>query len=129
MKKILIYLNCFIILPYFSSNLTFAEQLELMLRDHTFIYTDPKTQIEHTIYIGRFGNHYDEYFPCEFIDGTWRITKQDYLCLKDRSDEKRRDGRKCLKPIIGNGKITFFDTAGNLAYQSKLIRGNSMPLG
>ena len=129
MKKFLICLNCALILTYFSTGLAYANKLEKILRDHTFIFINPETGIEHTIYVGRFGNHYDEYFPCKFVDGTWRITKQGYLCLEDRVNKERRNRRKCLKPIVGRENITFFDKAGNIAFQSKLIRGNSMPLG
>ena len=129
MKKVLLLLLSASVLCCTTPNLVSANKLEQMLRDHTFIYIDTETGIEHTIYIGRFGNNYDEYFPCKFVDGTWRITKNNHLCLEDRVDKKRRDGLTCLKPEIENEQITFFDIAGNLAYQSKLIRGNSMPLG
>lgn len=103
--------------------------LDQQLRGHTFSYTDKKTKIEHTIYFSRFGNSYDEYFPCEFVDGTWRITKAGRLCLEDRANKSRRDGKTCWKPVIKDQQISFFDTAGKLAYQAKLIKGNSMPLG
>ncbi len=99
------------------------------LRDHTFVYIDAKTKLEHTIYFGRFGNNYDEYFPCQFVDGTWRITQQGQLCLEDSVDKSRRDGKTCLKPEIKGTQISFFDTAGKLAFQSKLTKGNGMPLG
>ena len=110
-------------------NPTYANKLKEKLRDHTFIYNDIKTGLEHTIYIGRFGNNYDEYFPCEFVDGTWQITPDGRLCLKDRVDGKRRDGKHCLIPKFKNDYIYFFDLYGNLEYQSKLIKGNAMPLG
>ena len=103
--------------------------LDQQLRDHTFIYIDAKTKLEHTIYIGRFGNNYDEYFPCKFVDGIWSITKAGRLCLEDSVDKSRRDGKSCLKPEIKGRKISFFDTAGKLAFQSKLTKGNGMPLG
>jgi len=107
----------------------YANKLKEQLRGHTFKYTDIKTGLDHTIYIGRFGNNYDEYFPCEFVDGTWQINPNGRLCLKDRVDKKRRDGSNCLKPKIKNDQIYFYDLYGNLEYQSKLIKGNAMPLG
>lgn len=103
--------------------------LDRQLRNHTFVYIDKKTGLEHTIYFGRFGKVYDEYFPCQFVDGTWRITAAGALCLEDSEDKSRRDGKTCLKPKISGSKISFFDSAGKLAYQSKLTKGNGMPLG
>ena len=69
MKKVLLLLLSASVLWCTTPNLVSANKLEQMLRDHTFIYTDIQTGIEHTIYIGRFGNNYDEYFPCKFIEG------------------------------------------------------------
>jgi hypothetical protein len=106
-----------------------TDDLVRQLRDLTFVYVDAKTGLEHIVYIGRFGNNYDEYFPCQFVHGTWRITDDGKLCLKDGVDEARRDGTNCLRPEIGDEKISFFDSAGLLAFQAKLIRGNGMPLG
>ncbi|MEE3000575.1 MAG: hypothetical protein VX693_11680 [Pseudomonadota bacterium] len=129
MAKIIGFLAFIVALNGSLHNPVNANKLKEQLRDHTFIYTDENTGLEHSIYIGRFGNNYDEYFPCEFVDGTWQINPNGQLCLKDRVDGKRRDGRNCLKPRIKNGHIYFFDVYGNLEYQSKLIKGNAMPLG
>ena len=40
-----------------------------------------------------------------------------------------RDGKTCLKPKILGNQVSFFDSAGKLAYQAKLTKGNGMPLG
>jgi hypothetical protein len=111
--------------------------LDQQLRNHTFVYVDKKTNLEHTVYFGRFGNVYDEYFrhmknqefPCAFVDGTWKVTANGAICLKDSEDKSRRDGKTCWKPKINGTQISFFDTAGKLAFQSKLNKGNGMPLG
>ena len=129
MKKAVLLLLSLTLLSYSKINLLRANALEQKLRGHSFIYTNNKTGLEHTIYFGRFGNNYDEYFPCQFVDGMWLITHDNQLCLEDRVDKTRRNRRECLKPMIKNNVIHFLDTAGKLAYQSKLIRGNSIPLG
>lgn len=121
MKKFLFFLNCLVFLSYLPAKYAYADRLEQILRDHTLVYTDPNTGIKHTIYIGRFGNHYDEYFPCKFLDGTWLITKHNYLCLEDRVNKERRKGQKCLKAIVEKGKITFLDTADKIAHQYAVI--------
>ena len=112
-------------------------KLDQQLRNHTFIYIDKKTNLEHTIYFGRFGRVYDEYYshiyqkdyPCQFVDGTWRITDKGALCLEDSVDKSRRDGKTCLKPKIEGQKTSFTDTAGKIAFETKLTKGNGMPLG
>ncbi len=128
MKKLFFTLLALMFLAPVSANADTAD-LDRQLRDHTFVYIDKKTGLEHTIYFGRFGKVYDEYFPCKFVDGTWRITDAGTLCLEDTADKSRRDGKTCLKPKISGIKISFFDSAGNLAYQAKLTKGNGMPLG
>jgi hypothetical protein len=114
-----------------------SASLDLQLRDHTFVYIDKNTNLEHTVYFGRFGNVYDEYYrhildkeyPCKFVDGTWRITDAATLCLEDSTYKNFRDGKTCLKPKILGNQVSFFDSAGKLAYQAKLTKGNGMPLG
>ncbi len=127
-KKLFFTLLALMFFAPVSANADTAD-LDRQLRDHTFVYIDKKTGLEHTIYFGRFGKVYDEYFPCKFVDGTWRINDAGTLCLEDTADKSRRDGKTCLKPKINGTKISFFDSAGNLAYQSKLTKGNGMPLG
>ena len=128
MKMLLSIIAAIFLLAPFSAKAD-TNTLEQQLRDHTFAYIDAKTGLEHTIYIGRFGNNYDEYYPCEFVDGTWRITNEGRLCLEDSVNKSRRNGENCLKPQIKGDQVSFFDTAGNLAYQTKLTKGNGMPLG
>ena len=128
MKKSLFLLLVVVLFAPISAIADTAE-LDGQLRNHTFVYIDKQTGLEHTIYFGRFGKVYDEYFPCKFVDGTWRITDAGALCLEDSEDKSRRDGKTCLKPKINGSKISFYDSAGKLAYQSKLTKGNGMPLG
>lgn len=117
----------FFLVPNWASADT--NELDSQLRGNTFSYKDIKTGIEHTIYIGRFGHDYDEYFPCKFVDGNWWITKEGFLCLKDRVDKARRSGEVCLKPKIEGQMASFLDAAGNVAYQAKIVKGNALPLG
>ncbi len=128
MKKLLFTLLAVMLFaPIFAKADTV--ELDRQLRDHTFVYIDKKTGLEHTIYFGRFGKVYDEYFPCKFVDGTWWITSAGALCLEDSEDKSRRDGKTCLKPKINGTKISFYNSAGKLAYQSKLTKGYGMPFG
>ena len=137
MIKFLISIIAGVILIGPFTALADPSSLDQQLRNHTFVYIDKKTNLEHTIYIGRFGKVYDEYyrhiykkdFPCQFVDGTWRITKEGRLCLEDSFDKSRRDGKTCLKPKIEGKQVSFFDTAGKLVYQTKLTKGNGMPFG
>ncbi|MBF0277428.1 MAG: hypothetical protein HQM13_06555 [SAR324 cluster bacterium] len=128
MKKL--FLLMLLMLHFASSNAKAdLKDLDQKLRDHTFVYIDKKTGFEHTIYFGRFGQVYDEYFPCEFVDGTWWITSSGTVCLEDSYDKSRRDGKICLKPIIKGGRISFYDSDGQLAFHAKYIQGNGMPFG
>jgi hypothetical protein len=125
----------FLLAPYSAEADT--GRLDKQLRNHTFVYIDKNTNLEHTIYFGRFGKVYDEYYshiyqkdyPCQFVDGTWRITKQGRLCLEDSEDKNRRDGKTCLLPKIEGEKISFTDDVGKIAFETKLTKGNGMPLG
>ena len=105
-----------------------AKNLQNRLANHTLIYVDGATEQTHAIYLGKLGN-YDEYFPCEFTDGNWWLTKNGQICLLDRIDNSRRNGSSCLKPIFNGNVLSFKDDEGNLAYHAKLVKGYALPFG
>ena len=105
-----------------------AKILQNRLANHTLIYVDGATDQSHSIYLGKLGN-YDEYFPCEFTDGNWWLTKNGQICLLDRIDSSRRNGLSCLKPIFNGNVLSFKDDERNLAYRAKLVKGYALPFG
>ena len=86
------------------------------------------TRRSHSIYLGKLGN-YDEYFPCEFIDGNWWLAKNGQICLLDRTDNSRQNGSSCLKPIFKGNALSIKDDTGNLAYHAILVKGYALPFG
>jgi hypothetical protein len=101
------------------------EAVSKQFTDHTFVYTDPVTKLETTIYLGRFGT-FDRYVPCEFQDGLWSVTDDGRLCIIE-NDETIPP--VCYTPRSENGAVTFIKPDGEIAFVSKLQKGFRLPFG
>ncbi|MAF46842.1 MAG: hypothetical protein QGH73_17430 [Rhodospirillales bacterium] len=99
--------------------------LKKQFSDHTLTYTDKASGQKHSIYLGRFGQ-FDKYFPCEFLDGDWRINNTGALCLNYRTDQK---GEACWKPKFDGASVSLYQAQGQIALEAKIVTGNKLPLG
>lgn len=99
------------------------ENLNRQLINNSLKYTDPKTELEHTIYFDRFGG-FERYVPCEYQHGKWDISADGKLCMVDGDG----DGPKqCLASNLNGDQLTLSDPASNEVILAKLLEGNKLP--
>ena len=104
------------------------------LPNHTLLYKEATSEVEHAVYFGRFGNNYDRYVPCNAsydeehlaTYGTWHIASDKTLCLQDGNEA---GAKACYQVKVAAQNVSMVSQDGKSSFKARLVEGNRLPFG